>query len=182
MSSVPGIACHAVTMTIATHARSGLARMLSLSQPMPSACPSAGSELENRKLKTKAMTMPEITIGMTKIVRSPVFSADAGGQADREQERDDVDDHHRDRGEAEGEQVALQDRRIAEDRDVVDEPDELPVAEADRVREAEEDADDRRQRDREREEDQARQQEEVVDPLDLAPRHAERCRRAAALA
>ena len=47
--------------------------MLSLSQPIPSACPRAGTELEKRKLKTKAMTMPEITIGITKIVRSPVL-------------------------------------------------------------------------------------------------------------
>ena len=90
MSSVPGIACHAVTMTIAIQARSGLARMLSLSQPIPSACPSAGTELENRKLKTKAMTMPEITIGMTKIVRSPVLQRICDGQADGEQERDHV--------------------------------------------------------------------------------------------
>ena len=32
--------------------QSGLARMLSLSHAMPERCPSAGSELENRKLKT----------------------------------------------------------------------------------------------------------------------------------
>ena len=42
------MACHAVTMTMATHARSGLARMLSLSQGMPSELPAAGSEFENR--------------------------------------------------------------------------------------------------------------------------------------
>ena len=34
----------------------------------------AGTVLENRKLKTKAMMMPEITIGMTKIVRSAVLN------------------------------------------------------------------------------------------------------------
>ncbi len=42
------MACHAVTITMATHARSGLARMLSLSQLMPSAFPAAGTELEKR--------------------------------------------------------------------------------------------------------------------------------------
>ncbi len=52
MSSVPGIACHAVTMTIATQARSALASRLVDSHGMPSAAPAAGSEFENRKLKT----------------------------------------------------------------------------------------------------------------------------------
>jgi hypothetical protein len=51
MSSVPGIACQAVTITIATHARSGFARML-VDSTGSRATPSAGSEFENRKLKT----------------------------------------------------------------------------------------------------------------------------------
>ena len=52
MRSVAGIACHVVTMTIATHARSGFARIDSDSQGMPTAAPNAGSEFEKRKLKT----------------------------------------------------------------------------------------------------------------------------------
>ena len=47
--------------------------MLSLSHPAPIACPNAGTELENRKLNTNAITMPEITMGITKIVRSAVL-------------------------------------------------------------------------------------------------------------
>ena len=84
--------------------------------------------------------MPEMTIGMTKIARSPDFSRMRGGQPDRQQEGDDVDDDHRHGGEPEGEQVALPDRRVGEHRLVVDEADELPLPEPDRVREAEEDA------------------------------------------
>ena len=90
MSSAPGIACHAVTMTIASHAQSGLARMLSWSHAMPEIVPNAGTELENRNLKTKAMMMAEITIGITKIVRSGVFSRIRDVSADREEEGDDV--------------------------------------------------------------------------------------------
>ena len=41
-----------VTMTIVTHARLGLASRLCSSAVMPTAWPSWGSELENRKLKT----------------------------------------------------------------------------------------------------------------------------------
>ncbi len=57
--------------------------------------PSAGSEFENRNLKTKAMMMAEMTIGMTKIARSRVFSRICDVSADREEEGDDVDDDHR---------------------------------------------------------------------------------------
>ena len=52
MSSAPGTACHAVTATIATHARSGFASRLVLRNGMPSEVPAAGREFENRKLKT----------------------------------------------------------------------------------------------------------------------------------
>ena len=41
---------------------------------MPEMVPNAGTEFENRNLKTNEMTMAEITIGITKIVRSGVFS------------------------------------------------------------------------------------------------------------
>src|SRR6187402_3292613 len=74
MSSAPGIACHAVTMTIASHAQSGLARMLSWSHAMPEMVPNDGSEFENRNLKTNEMMMAEMTIGITKIVRNGVLS------------------------------------------------------------------------------------------------------------
>src|SRR6478752_9334982 len=74
MISAPGIACHAVTITIASHAQSGLARMLSWSHAMPEMVPNAGSEFENRNLKTNAMMIAEITMGITKIVRNGVFS------------------------------------------------------------------------------------------------------------
>jgi len=48
----PGTATRSVAITIAIQARSGLASMLVSSQPMPSALAAAGTELENRKLKT----------------------------------------------------------------------------------------------------------------------------------
>jgi len=52
MRRVPGTACQAVTITIATQARSGLASRLVSSHGMPVAAPAAGIEFENRKLKT----------------------------------------------------------------------------------------------------------------------------------
>ena len=45
--------------------------------------------------------MPEITIGITKIARSAVFSRIRAVSADREEERDDVDHHDRDEREPE---------------------------------------------------------------------------------
>jgi hypothetical protein len=52
MSSEPGIDCQAETITIDTHARFGLARMLSCSGAKPTAVAAAGSEFEKRKLNT----------------------------------------------------------------------------------------------------------------------------------
>src|SRR5690625_7771815 len=73
MSIAPGIVDHAVTITMPSQARSSLARIDSERNPTPSACPRAGTELDSRNLKTNAMMIPEITMGITKIVRSAVW-------------------------------------------------------------------------------------------------------------
>ncbi len=57
--------CQAVTMTIATHAQSSFARIETDSASEPSASPSIGTVFANRYWNTNAMTIPEITIGIT---------------------------------------------------------------------------------------------------------------------
>src|SRR3954454_2374050 len=73
MIIAPGTLCQVDTRTIATQAQSGLAKMLSCRGVKPKLPAMAGSEVENRKLKTYAITMPEITIGMKNTVRSGAF-------------------------------------------------------------------------------------------------------------
>src|SRR5699024_5732153 len=71
---VEGMLCQAVTITIETHAQSGLARRLVAQKSDPPACPMAGTVLANRYLNTNAITIGETTIGITKIVRSVVLN------------------------------------------------------------------------------------------------------------
>src|SRR4051812_29673945 len=74
MSIAPGIAPQAVTITIATQARSGLASMLVESGPKPIAWPRRGTEFEKRNWNTYAMMIAETTIGITNTVRRAVWN------------------------------------------------------------------------------------------------------------
>ena len=106
--------------------------------------------------------MPEMTIGMKKTPRSEVLNlilalspiARASATA-----LTTIDGHD---GEAEGEPVGLQDARVAEERRVVRQPDEVPVPVALVVREAVEQADERRQRDEQGEQEDHREQHDQV--------------------
>src|SRR5699024_3875442 len=65
MSVVPGVGCHAVTIAPDSRAQSGFARIETDSASEPMDCPRPGTVLANRYWNTKAMTMPEMTIGIT---------------------------------------------------------------------------------------------------------------------